>query len=76
MLANDGAHGAENREILQGWLAAWTGDTLAAARNLQPIWSQLAEKVVRFEDSLERSRTRMDSLLGDIGLETPKEVTA
>ena len=29
---------------------------LAAARQLQPIWSQISEKVVRFEDSLERSR--------------------
>ena len=46
------------------------------ARHLQPIWSQLSEKVVRFEDSFERSRLRFESLLGDIGLETPKEVTA
>ena len=45
-----------------------------AARQLQPIWSQISEKVVRFEDSLERSRGRQESLVGDIGLETPKEV--
>jgi hypothetical protein len=51
-------------------------DAVAAARNLQPIWSQLSDKVVRFEDSLERSQARMASLLSDIGLETPKEVTA
>lgn len=76
MLATDEAHGAENRETLQGWLSAWTGDTVAAARRLQPIWSQLSEKVVRFEDSFERSQGRMASLLSDIGLETPKEVTA
>ena len=31
---------------------------------------------MRFEDSFERSRERFESLLGDIGLETPKEVTA
>ena len=76
MLTGDAAHGAENVGTLNGWLAAWTGDALAAARQLQPIWSQLSEKVVRFEDSLERSEQRMASLLGDIGLETPKEVTA
>ena len=76
MLADDEAHGAENREILTGWLANWTPDAVAAARNLQPIWSQLSEKVVRFEDSFDRSRERMESLLGDIGLETPKEVNA
>jgi propane 2-monooxygenase small subunit len=43
---------------------------------MQPIWSQISEKVVRFEDSLERSRERQNSLLSDIGLETPKEVAA
>ena len=47
---------------------------MGAARQLQPIWSQISEKVVRFEDSLERSRERQESLVGDIGLETPKEV--
>jgi len=76
MLTGDSAHGDENKATLEGWLASWTGDALAAARNLQPIWSQLSEKVVRFQDSLERSQDRMASLLGDIGLETPKEVTA
>jgi propane monooxygenase small subunit len=76
MLADDEAHGAENKETMQRWLAEWTPRTLAAARQLQPIWSQLSEKVVRFDDSLERSTDRFNSLLGDIGLETPKEVTA
>ena len=61
---------------MQGWLDEWTPQAVAAARNLQPIWSQLSEKVVRFEDSFERSRARFESLLGDIGLEAPKEVTA
>ena len=74
MLADDEAHGAENRELMQGWLASWSETALAAARQLQPIWSQISEKVVRFEDSLERSRGRQESLVGDIGLETPKEV--
>ena len=71
----DGADpGAENRELMQGWLATWSQSAMAAARQLQPIWSQISEKVVRFEDSLERSRERQESLAGDIGLETPKEV--
>ena len=45
-----------------------------AARHLHPIWSQISEKVVRFEDSLERSRGRLKSMADEIGLETPKEV--
>jgi propane monooxygenase small subunit len=61
---------------MQGWLTTYTPKAVDAARQLQPIWSQLAEKVVRFEDSFERSRSRFEGLVGDLGLETPKEVTA
>lgn len=73
MLTDDATHGAENRETLAGWLAEWNAAAEDAARTLQPIWSQISEKVVRFEDSLERSKTRQRSLLEDIGL---AEVTA
>jgi propane 2-monooxygenase small subunit len=76
MLADDETHGAENREIMQGWLRSWSQDAVSAARQLQPIWSQISEKVVRFEDSLERSRGRLQSLVAEVGLEAPKEVTA
>jgi propane monooxygenase small subunit len=76
MLADDPAHGAENRQIMQGWLADYVPRAVAAGRNLQPIWSQLSEKIIRFEDSFERSRGRLETLLGEIGLETPKEVKA
>jgi propane monooxygenase small subunit len=76
MLSDDEAHGAENKATMQGWLADYTPRAIDAARQLQPIWSQLSEKVVRFEDSFERSRLRFETLLGDLGLETPKEATA
>jgi propane monooxygenase small subunit len=76
MLADDEAHGAENKATMQAWLAEWTPRAVNAARQLQPIWSQLSEKVVRFEDSFERSSGRFETLLGEIGLEIPKEVKA
>jgi propane monooxygenase small subunit len=76
MLADDDAHGAHNKEVMQSWLTTYTPMAVNAARNLQPIWSQLSEKVIRFEDSYERSSTRFDEITSDIGLETPKEVTA
>jgi propane monooxygenase small subunit len=76
MLADDEANGAENKETMAGWLAEWTPKAIEAGRTLQPIWSQLSEKVVRFEDSMERSTGRFDTLLGDIGVEAPKEVAA
>lgn len=74
MLADDPAHGADNRRLMHEWLAEWTPVSLHAAQQLQPIWSQLSEKVVRFEDSLERSKARMADLLEDLTLETPKEI--
>ena len=56
------------------WLATWTPVSVAAARKLQPIWSQPAEKSVRFEDSFERcDASASGDLLSEIGLETPKE---
>ena len=76
MLASDDAHGTENGTIMQGWLDKWSAAAIDAARQLQPIWSQISEKVVRFEDSLERSRGRLQSMADEIGLETPKEVKA
>jgi propane monooxygenase small subunit len=70
MLVGDPAHGAENRVILQSWVDAWTPVSIKAARDLQPIWSQVAEKVVTFEQSLDRARTRFTGLLGELGLNT------
>jgi len=68
MLTDDAEHGAANKETLSGWLSKWNEVAENAARNLQPIWSQISEKVVRFEDSLERSQARQKALLDDIGL--------
>jgi propane monooxygenase small subunit len=74
MLADDPEHGAANRALMQEWLAEWIPVSLDAAHQLQPIWSQVSEKLVRFEDSLERSKARMVDLLEDLTLEIPKEI--
>jgi propane monooxygenase small subunit len=75
MLANDPSHGDENKATMEGWLQEYTPAAVKAARHLQPIWSQLSEKVVRFEDSFERSRERFESFAGDIGIGIPEGVT-
>jgi propane 2-monooxygenase small subunit len=76
MLADDEAHGAENKATMEGWLDTYAPAAVAAGRNLQPIWSQPSEKLVRFQDSADRSRERFETLLGDIGINAPKGVTA
>jgi propane monooxygenase small subunit len=49
MLADDPQHGDHNRRLMQSWLAEWVPVSLEAAHQLQPIWSQVSERVVRFE---------------------------
>jgi propane 2-monooxygenase small subunit len=76
MLARDPLHAEHNHEVMQGWLAEWIPVSLSAGRHLQPIWSQIAEKVVRYDDAVERSRQRLSDLLDDLTLELPSEVRA
>jgi propane monooxygenase small subunit len=45
-----------------------------AAHDLQPIWSQPAEKVVSFADSWTAARTDFATVLGELGLTEPKEL--
>jgi propane monooxygenase small subunit len=74
MLLRDPEHADENRDVLQRWLAEWTPLSVAAARQLQPVWSQVSEKVRSFEESRSRATLRFGDLLGELGLESPKEV--
>ena len=69
MLSNDEKFGEENRATMQSWLAEWVPKSNAAARALQPIWSQPGEKVIRFEESLERSHQRFTEVLDDLHLD-------
>src|SRR3954453_9104009 len=76
MLADDEQHGEANRQVMQGWLEEWVPVSLNAGQTLQPIWSEVSEKAVRFEDSLDASKARLTELLEAINLETPKEVSS
>jgi propane monooxygenase small subunit len=68
MLSADEEHGEANRATMESWLKTWTPVSIAAARTLQPIWSQPGEKVIRFEESLAHSRRRFEELLADLKL--------
>jgi propane monooxygenase small subunit len=76
LLAADPEFGAENKKTMEGWLAKYVPLSTAAARALQPIWSQPQIKPVTFEDSFEASKARFEAILGEIKLATPKEVLA
>jgi propane monooxygenase small subunit len=73
MLADDEAHGARTRRSCRA--GCEDGGGAIGRAQLQPIWSQISEKVVRFEDSLERSRGRSRACARH-RTRAPKEVKA
>ncbi len=74
LLVDDAEHGEANKQVIGQWLAHWMPFSVAGARQLQPIWSQLQIKVLRFEDAYERAKNRFTTILSKLGLELPKEL--
>lgn len=71
-LIEDGVHAEHNTRRIQEWAERWVPRSLEAARRLQPLWSQPAEKILRFEDSLDRAKERLSRLFDDLGLNRPR----
>ncbi|GAB3240103.1 aromatic/alkene monooxygenase hydroxylase subunit beta [Kineosporia babensis] len=76
LLVRDSEHGAANVELLQTWLSEWLPVSLHAAQELQPIWSHPAERVVPFADSFAAAKDDLRSVLADLGVPEPKELSA
>ncbi|HZD64518.1 MAG TPA: aromatic/alkene monooxygenase hydroxylase subunit beta [Acidimicrobiales bacterium] len=74
LLTNDETYGKENRDILHGWMTEWVPRCVDAARQLQPLWSQPGQRVVRFEDSLDACKQQFEGQINELGLTTPKEL--
>ena len=71
----DETNGDANREAMQGWLAEWMPYSVAAAKGLEPIWSEPEVQPVSFEDSFARARSRFEGILDDLGLQVPQGVS-
>ena len=71
----DETNGEANKEVMQGWLAEWVPYSVAAAKGLEPIWSEPEVQPVTFEESFSRARSRFEGILSDFGLQVPEEVT-
>jgi propane 2-monooxygenase small subunit len=74
LLTNDREFAVHNKNILNQWLTTWTPRALKAARTLQPLWSQPDTRPPRFEDGLDRAKSRFSGILADLDLDTPKEL--
>jgi len=75
LLVNDKEFGTENRGIMETWLSTWVPRCIEAARKLQPLWSQPDAKPPRFEDGLDRAKSRFSAILTDLDLQAPKELS-
>lgn len=75
LLTNDKEFAAHNVAIIDQWLSTWTARCITAARELQPLWSQPDAKPPRFEDGLDRAKSRFGAILSDLDLQSPKELT-
>jgi propane monooxygenase small subunit len=74
LLVNDKEFAEHNTKIMNDWLATWVPKCIAAARVLQPLWSQPDAKPPRFEDGLDRAKSRFSGILSGLGLPAPKEL--
>jgi propane monooxygenase small subunit len=75
LLTNDREFADHNKAIMDGWLTVWVPRAISAARTLQPLWSQPDFKPPRFEDGLDKAKSRFSGILSQLGLGEPKELT-
>lgn len=73
-MLEDPVHGEENRQLMQEWLERWVPYSLAAARGLEPIWSEPEVQPVSFDESFEKVKSRFEDILSDLGLTVPEGV--
>jgi propane monooxygenase small subunit len=74
LLVNDPTYGVENKAALQNLLSQWVPVSVKAARNLQPLWSQPGQRVMRFEDAFDAVKERFTRLIREFGLSSEKEL--
>ena len=74
ILTRDEKFGESNKALFADWMSIWVPRCLDAARALQPLWSQPAEKVITFATSLGHTEGKFTELLESIELSTPEEI--
>jgi propane monooxygenase small subunit len=74
LLVRDKEFAEHNKKTMQQWRETWVPRCIPAARTLQPLWSQPDAKPPRFEDGLDRAKSRFSGILSDLELQAPKEL--
>jgi propane 2-monooxygenase small subunit len=73
LLVTDPQHAAHNKSLFQTWLSKHVKLANKAAAGLQPIWSQPHTKPIQFADARSQSEERITKILGELGLNLPRE---
>ncbi len=71
VLLSDKDYALHNKIIISEWLEKHGQLCLAAATQLQPIWSQPRVKVASFLDALDQARNRLKMICTETGLAAP-----
>ncbi|RUP08811.1 aromatic/alkene monooxygenase hydroxylase subunit beta [Hyphomicrobium sp.] len=74
VLLNDKDYALHNRIVISEWIEKHGKLCLAAAVQLQPIWSQPRVKVASFTEALEQARNRLRMICAETGLAAPSIV--
>jgi propane monooxygenase small subunit len=75
LLTSDREFADQNRALLMQWMGVWVPRAIAAARTLQPLWSQPEHKPPRFEDGLDAAKNRFAGIVTDLDLDVPEELS-
>jgi len=75
LLTSDREFADHNVGLLNTWMSTWVPRCITAAREMQPLWSQPDAKPPRFEDGLDRAKSRFSGILSELSLQDPKELT-
>ena len=76
-LLTDDKEFADHNKAHHGRVALRPGSRGASSppASCQPLWSQPDAKPPRFEDGLDRAKSRFSGILSDLSLNDPKELT-
>jgi propane monooxygenase small subunit len=73
-LVSDEQHADHNRGLIEGWLGTWAPLSVAAARSLEPLWSEPERTGETFDQAFDRARGRARGIFDELGLKPPEEI--
>jgi methane monooxygenase component A beta chain/propane monooxygenase small subunit len=67
----DPAHGANNKQVINGWIAKWQEYSLAACDAFAPVFEQAPTKAGTYKSAMARVEAKQAAYLSNLGLSAP-----